>query len=165
MTVVILKLQIEIQQRFCYWQTVGHPRPPVCKEGKMISRIALALAAVTAIAPALAQQYPVKPIRIIVPFTAGGPTDILARIVGQKLTESWGQQLVIENRAGASGTIGGEIVAKAPPDGYTVLLTASAHVIVPSLSKVPYDAIRVRRLPESRDGALGEGDPGFRREG
>lgn len=88
-------------------------------------------------------QYPTKPIRIIAPFTAGGPVDISARILAQKLTESWGQQVIVENRAGASGTIGGDAVAKAPPDGYTVLLTSSAHVITPGiLTKVPYDPIR-----------------------
>lgn len=109
----------------------------------MISRITAAFVAVAITVPALAQQYPVKPIRMIAPFTAGGPTDILARIVGQKLTESWGQQVVIENRTGASGTIGSEVVAKSPPDGYTVLVSASVHIIAPSLfSKLPYDAIR-----------------------
>lgn len=88
-------------------------------------------------------QYPAKPIRIIAPFTTGGPVDISARILAQKLTESWGQQVIVENRAGASGTIGGDAVAKAPPDGYTVLLTSSAHVITPSiLPKVPYDPVR-----------------------
>ena len=88
-------------------------------------------------------QYPAKPIRLIAPFTAGGPVDISARILAQKLTESWGQQVIVENRAGASGTIGGDAVAKAPPDGYTVLLTSSAHVITPSiLPKVPYDPVR-----------------------
>ena len=106
----------------------------------MISRIALLLAVTTC---AAAQTYPVKPIRIIAPFTAGGPVDITARILAQKMTESWGQQVIIENRAGASGTIGTDVVAKAPADGYTALLSSSAHVIVPSiLPKVPYDAIR-----------------------
>jgi len=109
----------------------------------MISRISAAFVAIAIAAPALAQSYPAKPLRMIAPFTAGGPTDILARIVGQKLTESWGQQVVIENRTGASGTIGSEVVAKSPPDGYTVLMSASVHVIAPSLlSKVPYDPIR-----------------------
>lgn len=109
----------------------------------MISRIALALAAAVLGASALAQQYPARPIRVIAPFTAGGPVDITARIVAQKLTESWGQPVVVENRTGASGTIGTDVVAKAPPDGYTALMSASAHVIVPSiLPKVPYDPIR-----------------------
>ncbi len=109
----------------------------------MISRITLVLAGTCAAVTAAAQPYPAKPIRIIVPFTAGGPADITARIVAQKLTESWAQPVVVDNRTGASGTIGGDVVAKSPPDGYTVLMSASAHVIVPSLlPKVPYDAIR-----------------------
>jgi tripartite-type tricarboxylate transporter receptor subunit TctC len=109
----------------------------------MISRITLALVAACAAASAPAQPYPAKPIRIIAPFTPGGPVDLTARIVAQKLTESWGQPVVVENRTGASGTIGGDVVAKSPPDGYTVLMSASAHVIVPSLlPRVPYDAIR-----------------------
>jgi tripartite-type tricarboxylate transporter receptor subunit TctC len=109
----------------------------------MISRIALVLAAITLAAPAPAQQYPVKPVRLIVAFAPGGPLDIHARIVGQKLSESWGQQVVIDNRTGASGTIGADLVAKAPADGYTALANASVHVIVPSLiAKLPYDPIR-----------------------
>jgi tripartite-type tricarboxylate transporter receptor subunit TctC len=109
----------------------------------MISRIALVFAAITLAAPAPAQQYPVKPVRLIVAFAPGGPLDIHARIIGQKLSESWGQQVVIDNRTGASGTIGADLVAKAPADGYTVLANASVHVIVPSLiAKLPYDPIR-----------------------
>ena len=108
----------------------------------MISRITF-LTGIALCATAQAQSYPSKPIRIIAPFTAGGPVDIGARIVGQKLTEAWGQQIIVENRVGASGTIGADLVAKAAPDRYTVLLSASAHVIVPSIMpKLPYDAIR-----------------------
>ncbi|MGH7187482.1 MAG: Bug family tripartite tricarboxylate transporter substrate binding protein, partial [Pseudomonadota bacterium] len=93
--------------------------------------------------PALAQQYPARPVRMIVAFAPGGPLDIHARIVGQKLSESWGQPVVIENRTGASGTIGADLVARAPADGYTMLANASVHVIVPSLvAKLPYDPIR-----------------------
>ena len=79
-------------------------------------------------APALAQNYPVKPVRIVVPFSPGGATDIVTRIVAQKLSETWGQQVLVDNRAGASGNIGGEIVAKAPPDGYTVFMTSGSIV-------------------------------------
>ena len=108
----------------------------------MISRIAL-LPVATACVNVQAQSYPIKPIRIIAPFTAGGPVDITARILAQKMTESWGQQIVVENRAGASGTIGSDIVAKAAADGYTALVSSSAHVIVPGLlTRMPYDAIR-----------------------
>jgi tripartite-type tricarboxylate transporter receptor subunit TctC len=109
----------------------------------MIARIATLIFAMIAASAASAQTYPTKPIRIIAPFTAGGPVDITARILAQKLTEAWGQQVVVENRAGASGTIGTDAVAKAPADGYTALLSSSAHVIVPGiLPKMPYDAIR-----------------------
>ena len=92
---------------------------------------------------ALAQPYPSKPIRVIVPFAAGGGADIIARIVGQKMTESWGQTVVVENRPGATGNIGTELVAKSPPDGYTLLLTSSALSINPSVFKtIPYDPVK-----------------------
>lgn len=93
---------------------------------------------------ALAQTYPSKPIRIVVPFPPGGPADILSRIIGQNLAESWGQQAVIDNRAGAGGNIGSEIVAKAPPDGYTLLMGfVGTHAINASLySAMPYDNVK-----------------------
>src|SRR4051812_42961985 len=90
-----------------------------------------------------AQSYPVKPVRIIVPFTPGTGMDILARSAGQKLSERWGQGVVIDNRPGASGNIGNEFVAKSPPDGYTLMVTANTFVITPALSKsLPFDAMR-----------------------
>jgi tripartite-type tricarboxylate transporter receptor subunit TctC len=94
---------------------------------------------------ALAQdRYPSKPIRLVVPFAAGGPTDSVARIVGAKMTELLGQTIVVENRAGAGGNIGADIVAKAPADGYTLLMaTVSTHAINPGLYRnMPYDPIR-----------------------
>ena len=93
---------------------------------------------------ALAQQYPTKPIRYVVPFPAGGTTDILARMVGAKLTEAWGQQIIVDNRPGAGGNLGSDIASKAPPDGYTVLGgTVSSHSINTSLySKMPYHPLR-----------------------
>jgi tripartite-type tricarboxylate transporter receptor subunit TctC len=94
--------------------------------------------------PARAQLYPAKPIRMIVPFPAGGATDIVGRLVGQKLTDAMGHQVIIDNRGGAGGTIGSDVAAKAPPDGYNILVgTSSTHAIAPSLyAKLPYDPVR-----------------------
>ncbi len=87
-----------------------------------------------------AQQYPARPVRMIVPFAPGGPTDVIARLVAAKLSESFGQQVVIDNRAGAGGNIGMSIAANATPDGYTILVVSSSFVVNPSLySKIPYD--------------------------
>ncbi|MGH8636113.1 MAG: Bug family tripartite tricarboxylate transporter substrate binding protein [Burkholderiales bacterium] len=87
------------------------------------------LAALALLAPAVnAQTYPVRPVRIVVPFSPGGATDIVTRIVAQRLTEVWGQTVVVDNRAGAAGNIGGDIVAKAAPDGYTLLMTSGSIV-------------------------------------
>lgn len=92
---------------------------------------------------AIAQDYPSKPIRFVVPLPPGGFTDLLARAIGQKLTESWGQAVVVDNRGGGGTTIGTEIVAKAPPDGYTILLVPPDLAINPSLhQKLPYDAVK-----------------------
>ncbi|TRZ56944.1 MAG: tripartite tricarboxylate transporter substrate binding protein [Rhodocyclaceae bacterium] len=91
-----------------------------------------------------AQDYPNKPVRMVVPFPPGGTTDILARAVGQKLSESWGQQVVIDNRGGAGGNIGTDIVAKSSADGYTLLMgTVGTHAINASLyGKLPFDPIK-----------------------
>jgi len=92
---------------------------------------------------ATAQNFPVKPIRIIVPLAAGGPGDVLARAVGQKLSEAVGQPVVIDNRPGANTNVGSEFVAKAAPDGYTLLVTASTLTINPSLyASMPFDTVR-----------------------
>lgn len=90
---------------------------------------------------AVAQDYPSKPIRMITPWPPGGGTDIVARLIAAKLTYVWGQQVVVDNRAGATGTIGTDLVAKAAPDGYTLLIgTNATHVIAVSLlPKLPYD--------------------------
>ena len=92
---------------------------------------------------AIAQAYPNKPIRLVVPFPAGGATDIFARAVSQKLGEKLGTNIVVDNKPGAGGTIGSDLVAKAPADGYTLLLaTSSTHSIAPSFgNKLPYDAV------------------------
>jgi len=114
----------------------------------LMKRFVAALAAVIAIgaiAPVAAQgAYPTKPVRLVVPFPAGGTTDILARAVAQKLSETWGQQVIVDNRPGAGGNIGSELVAKAPPDGYTLLMgTVGTHAINPSLyAKMPYDHVK-----------------------
>jgi len=92
---------------------------------------------------AFAQQYPAKPVRMVVPFPAGGPADLVARLLGAKLQEVWGQSLVIENRGGAGGNIGTASVARAAPDGYTILLTTSGFMSNPSLYKnVGYDPFK-----------------------
>lgn len=102
----------------------------------------LALTALFACAHALAQEYPSKSIRLIVPFGAGGGTDIIARGIAQKLSEAWGQQVVIDNRPGANGTIGVDLAAKAPPDGHTLSMISSSHTVNVSLyRKPPYDLI------------------------
>jgi tripartite-type tricarboxylate transporter receptor subunit TctC len=92
----------------------------------------------------IAQTYPAKPVRLVVPFPAGGATDILARTIGQKASEKLGQSIVIDNRPGAGGTIGSDHVAKSPPDGYTLLIaTGSTHSIGPIINpKIPYNVER-----------------------
>jgi tripartite-type tricarboxylate transporter receptor subunit TctC len=104
----------------------------------LFAAIALALPVTAA-----AQAYPAKTVRMIVGFPPGGPTDVLARIVAQKLGEAWGQQVVVDNRAGASGMIGAELTARAAPDGYTLLMVPVTYAVAPSLfSKMAYDTER-----------------------
>ena len=92
-------------------------------------------------AAASAQNYPSKPIRIIVPYAAGGTSDILARQIGPKLTDAWGQPVIIENKPGANGNVGAEFVAKSPPDGYTLLLTDLGGLVISAsvYPKLPFD--------------------------
>ena len=106
--------------------------------------LCLALALLSLAAPLCAQDYPVKPIRLIVPFAPGGGTDIVGRLIAQRLTELVGQTVVVDNRAGAGGVIGADVVAKAPPDGYTLLMgTPGPLTINPHLMKsMPYDTLR-----------------------
>ena len=101
------------------------------------------LLAITAFV-ASAQNYPSRPIRLIVPYPPGGPTDLVGRTIGQKLTEAWGQQVVVENRAGAASAVGTEVAARSAADGYTLLLgTSAGFCINPALGgKLPYDAER-----------------------
>ncbi len=107
-------------------------------------RLALAAMLAAFAFGASAQTYPNKPIRIVVPFPAGGTTDVLARAAAQKMSETLGQPAVVDNRPGAGGNIGAELVAKSPPDGYTLLMgTVGTHAINPSLyPKMPYDHVR-----------------------
>jgi tripartite-type tricarboxylate transporter receptor subunit TctC len=109
-----------------------------------ILRLAFALGALIALVGASqAQTYPAGPLRIVVPFAAGGAIDTVARLIGQRLGEQLKQPVVIENRPGAGGNVGTDAVAKAPPDGYTLLLTTNGHAISPSLyRKLPYDPVR-----------------------
>jgi tripartite-type tricarboxylate transporter receptor subunit TctC len=102
--------------------------------------VAFLLIASLIVSPSLAQDYPDKPVRIVVPFAPGGATDVLARLVGQKLGERWAQPVFVENRPGAGGNIGADQVAKSVPDGYSLLLGGVPHAISASLySKLPYD--------------------------
>src|SRR5690242_18199872 len=94
-------------------------------------------------ATAAGQGYPNRPVKLVVPFTAGSATDILARTIGQKLSETWGQPVIVDNRPGAGGTIGAALVAKSTPDGYTLLVHSAGHAynasIYPSLT---YDTVK-----------------------
>ena len=96
----------------------------------MYRRLTTALFAFAASFAALAQSYPNKPIRVVVPYAAGGTSDILARQIGPKLTETWGQPVIVENRPGANGNVGAEFVAKSTPDGYTLLLTDVGGLVI-----------------------------------
>ncbi|SFU88941.1 Tripartite-type tricarboxylate transporter, receptor component TctC [Polaromonas sp. YR568] len=105
--------------------------------------VVLGAALALALGTASAQGYPNKPVRLIVPFAPGGFTDVVARILGQKLSVAMGQQFVIENKAGAGSTIGTDFVAKAAPDGYTLVMISTTHVISPWIYKtMPYDPIK-----------------------
>ena len=97
---------------------------------KTVTRIFAAIAAASAL-QAFAQGYPNKPVHVIISFTPGSSTDIVGRIVSQKLSEIWGQPVLAENRAGAGGSIGSNVVAKAAPDGYTLLINSNAHTVNP----------------------------------
>ena len=121
--------------------------PRVTRRGftsQLLAGVGLAAAGLSMASPALAQTFPSKPITIVVPFSAGGTTDILARIVGQALSAELGQPVVVDNRAGAGGNIGASLAAKAPADGHTLFMgTVGTHAINASLfRKLPYDPLR-----------------------
>ncbi|HEV7477302.1 MAG TPA: tripartite tricarboxylate transporter substrate-binding protein, partial [Burkholderiales bacterium] len=107
-------------------------------------RLLLSLAALLACAAAWSQAYPARPVRLLVPFAPGGTTDVLARLVGQKLSEALGQQFVIDNRPGAGGNIGTELAAKSPADGYTLVMSFDGTMAInPSTYRqLPFDAQR-----------------------
>jgi tripartite-type tricarboxylate transporter receptor subunit TctC len=86
--------------------------------------------------------FPTQPLRIITPNTAGGSSDVLARLLAHKLTEGWGQQVVVDNRPGGNGYIGGDTLARAPADGYTMMVISPTHIITPLLIPAPYDPVR-----------------------
>jgi tripartite-type tricarboxylate transporter receptor subunit TctC len=110
----------------------------------MIKAGALLAAALVLASPAVhAQTYPSRPITLIIPFAVGGSNDMVGRAIGKKLTEVWGQPVVVENRSGAGGVIGSSVVAAAPPDGYTLLLVSSTFTINPAIKKnMPFDTVR-----------------------
>src|SRR6185295_1529920 len=108
----------------------------------LLSALAAASPPTNAAAQSVADKYPDKPIKIIVPFAPGGSTDIIARVIGQKMTENWGQTVVVETRPGAATIIGTQAAVNADPDGYTLLITVSNHATNPSLrDKMPYDGV------------------------
>jgi len=107
-----------------------------------IAALIAALSVNAPVAAAAKDTYPNKPVRMVIPFAAGGFSDVVGRIVTQKLSENIGQSVVADNRPGASGIIGSEIVARAAPDGYTLLLNSFNHVVNPSLMRLPYDPIK-----------------------
>jgi tripartite-type tricarboxylate transporter receptor subunit TctC len=109
----------------------------------LVVRLALVSVGLVAAGSALAQLYPSHSVRMIVPFAAGGPTDVIARIVAQKLSETWGQQIYTENVPGGGGNTGAAMAARAPADGYTILVVSTGFIVNPSMyAKVPYDPIK-----------------------
>src|SRR5687768_17455590 len=104
--------------------------------------IACALVGGVLSTPAPAQTFPAKPIRLIVPLAPGGGGDLVARLIAQKITEPLGQPVLVDNRPGGSTIIGTEIVARAQPDGYTLVMATSSHGINPSLYKLPFDPVK-----------------------
>ena len=109
---------------------------------KIMRNVVALMALACTLSVAHAQNYPSRVVRIVVPIAAGGATDILSRMIAQRLYESWGQVVQVDNRPGASGIIGSEIVAKSPPDGHTLLMAFTSHVTNPSLqARLPYDTL------------------------
>src|SRR6185503_5018782 len=127
------------------WSTPAPNRNNKTLEDMMQQLKSLFLAALLAfgVTAAHAQSWPTKNVQLVVAFTPGSAVDIVGRIVAQKLSEMWGQPVVADNRAGAGGSIGSAVVARAAPDGYTLLLTSNAHIVNPSIfAKLPYDTLK-----------------------
>lgn len=114
------------------------------KTSALMARIAIPLALLIGAGGAGAQNYPTKPLRMVVPFAPGGPNDTLGRLIGHKLTEAWGQAVIVDNRGGAGGTVGLEAASRLPGDGYALAMGGSSNLTVaPSLyAKLPYDSIK-----------------------
>ena len=109
----------------------------------LVAAVVLVLGALFPALSAFAQAYPAKPVRILVPWPPGGANDVVARVISQRLTEQFGQQVIVENRGGASGTIGSDLVARGPTDGYTLMVHSATHVANPHLyKKLPYDTLK-----------------------
>jgi tripartite-type tricarboxylate transporter receptor subunit TctC len=109
----------------------------------VLRRVLVVLALLMSVRAAFAQDYPTRPVKVIVPFAPGGVTDVMGRLLAQKLSETLGQQFYVENHGGAGGNIGTGVAAQAAPDGYTVVVTSSSFLVNPSLNaKVPYDPIK-----------------------
>jgi tripartite-type tricarboxylate transporter receptor subunit TctC len=113
-----------------------------CSQLVKIAGLLLALTALALTAPVMAQDYPSKPVRLIVPFPPGGSNDVVGRMIAQQLSDRLGKQVVVDNRGGAGGVIGSEAVANALPDGYTLLVISIAHAVSPWLYKLNYDPIK-----------------------
>ena len=115
---------------------------PSAGHAALVFGCALTCASAAVIAAA-APGFPARPIRIVVPFAPGGPNDILARLAGQRLSDAWNQQVIVDNRPGGGTVIGTELAARAPADGYTLLMVSTSHAVNPSLQpKLPYDTLR-----------------------
>jgi tripartite-type tricarboxylate transporter receptor subunit TctC len=136
------------------------------RRGVLVGGLALGLAPSIAPSGGWAQSFPTKQVRVVVPYPAGGGTDLVARLIVPRLADRWKQTVIIDNKGGASGILGSEIVAKAPPDGYTLLIMTSAHTINPFTTKtLPYDTERdftpVTTLVEGAIALVGSPKAGF----
>jgi tripartite-type tricarboxylate transporter receptor subunit TctC len=117
--------------------------PPALPRRAMLAMAVALLLTGAGVTDALAQQYPAKPIRLVVPYSTGGGTDIIARLFAQKLGDAWGQPVVVDNRPGADGIIGTDTVVRSAADGYTLVLVVAGHLINPNMkSKVPFDVLK-----------------------